>query len=263
MDRPIQGNREQSRAPEFRCIALPGIPEVCAGNDLAKLILVGVGAAGEVLIDGDVIVIAHKVVSKAEGRVVALDSVHPSPRARELASRVDKDPRLLELILQESREILRCRSDVIIVEHRLGFVMANAGIDRSNVAEGAALLLPENPDATCARIRGLLKRVAGADVAVVINDSHGRVWRNGTVGVALGVAGMPAVKDLRGRPDRNGRPLMVTEIALADEVAAAASLLMGQADEGRPVILARGIPYDRRDGSARELIRARELDLFR
>jgi coenzyme F420-0:L-glutamate ligase/coenzyme F420-1:gamma-L-glutamate ligase len=250
----------------LRLRALPGLPEVQAGDDLCTLIRAGLERCGEQLRCGDVLVLAQKIVSKAERRGVALASVEPSERARALAAETDKDPRLLELILQESNEVLRCRPGVIVVEHRLGFVMANAGIDQSNVeqhGDGVALLLPLDPDASCAALRAALLAATGADVAVLIIDSHGRAWRNGTVGVAIGAAGMPALLDLRGQPDRHGRTLRITEVGLADELAAAASLLMGQAAEGRPVVLARGVPGVPGEGRARDLVRASDMDMFR
>jgi coenzyme F420-0:L-glutamate ligase/coenzyme F420-1:gamma-L-glutamate ligase len=250
-----------------RFAALVGVPLVKPGNDIAAIILSALAASDEHLSDGDVIVIAQKIVSKAEGRIVRLDSVSPSAEAQSLAQRTGKDPRLVELILRESTEIVRYRKDVLIVAHRLGFVMANAGIDHSNVEQGAeddmALLLPKNPDATCAQLRKTIKTLTGADVAVIINDSHGRAFRNGTVGVAIGVSGLPALADLRGDADLYRRRLQSTDVAIADEIASAASLLMGQADEGRPIVVARGVPMKRRDGTAAELIRAKTLDLFR
>jgi coenzyme F420-0:L-glutamate ligase/coenzyme F420-1:gamma-L-glutamate ligase len=231
------------------------------------MVLTALGSSQQQLRDGDVLVIAQKIVSKCEGRLVRLDTVVPSSRALELASEVDKDPRLVELVLSESTEVVRKRRSVLIVAHRLGFVTANAGIDQSNVSHGeggeTALLLPENPDESCVRLRVKLKSLTGADVAVVINDSHGRAFRNGTVGVALGAAGLPALDDRRGQPDLYGRQLQSTEVAFADEIASAASLLMGQADEGRPVVIVRGVPKQARDGSAAELVRAKQMDLFR
>jgi coenzyme F420-0:L-glutamate ligase/coenzyme F420-1:gamma-L-glutamate ligase len=247
--------------------ALPGIARVKAGDDLATIVLNGVAAAGMALADGDVLVLAQKIVSKAEDRFVALDSVTPSPRALELAPQIDKDPRLVQLILDESSEVLRTRVGVIVVAHRLGYVLANAGIDASNVesldGRERVLLLPRDPDASCASLRAELKKRSGKDVAVVINDSLGRAWRNGTVGTALGAAGRPGLLDQRGQTDLNGRVLRVTEIGVADEVAAAASLLMGQAAEGRPIVLMRGFPHARREGNAAELIRPKALDMFR
>lgn len=259
-------------APEMRVFAVPGLPEVRAGDDLGDLIVLALQAMGESLCDGDVVVLAQKIVSKAEGRQVPLETVRPSERAYALAAQADKDPRIVELILQESREVLRCRPGVIVVEHHLGFVMAHAGIDQSNVqqaGEGVALLLPRDPDASCARLRSRLRGTTGAAVAVLIIDSHGRAWRRGTVGVAIGAAGLPALLDLRGQPDRHGRPLRVTEVGQADEIAAAASLLMGQAGEGRPVVVLRGVPraqgvaWGDSAGAARDLVRPREMDMFR
>ena len=270
--------------------AIPGLPEVRTGDDLTGLLCLALEQAGIALQSGDVLVLAQKIVSKAEGRLVRLSSVLPSARALELAAEADKDPRLVELILQESNEVLRCRRGVIVVEHRLGFVMANAGIDQSNVPQvvmaddgletagtaqgadiqagsdaddGVVLLLPVDPDASCRRLREGLLAATGVEVGVVISDSHGRAWRNGTVGVAIGVAGMSALIDMRGRPDREGRLLRVTEIGHADEVAAAASLLMGQANEGQPAVLVRGLTSVGREGRARDLVRDRSLDLFR
>ncbi|HZB93619.1 MAG TPA: coenzyme F420-0:L-glutamate ligase [Stellaceae bacterium] len=247
--------------------ALEGLPTIAAGADLAALIAAAASRSGIGLRSGDVLVVAQKIVSKAEGRRVSLAAVTPSPRARELAPVVDKDPRLVELILQESAEVLRARPGVIIVVHRLGFVLANAGIDASNVeseaGDEAVLLLPADPDRSAEALRRRLAVLTGAELGIVINDSFGRAWRLGTVGTAIGVAGLPALIDLRGTPDRTGRALRVTEIGAADELAAAASLLMGQAGEGRPVIHVRGFPYPPRQGKAGELLRPAALDLFR
>ena len=247
--------------------ALPGIPEIVRGAELAQLLAAAILRADKTLESGDVVVIAQKIVSKAEGRQVRLAEVTPSPRALELARTVDKDPRLVELMLGESREVLRAKPGVLIVEHRLGFVMASAGIDQSNVpcrdGEEVALLLPADPDESARRIQQGLRDACGIAVGVLIIDSFGRAWRNGVTGVAIGVAGVPALVDLRGRPDRDGRPLRVTQVAAADELAAAASLLMGQSDEGCPAVLARGFPYAARPSSAAELKRPRAEDLFR
>jgi coenzyme F420-0:L-glutamate ligase/coenzyme F420-1:gamma-L-glutamate ligase len=249
--------------------ALPGLPLVKPGDDLAALILAGLAAAGLTLASGDVLAIAQKVVSKSEGRLVRLEDITPSAHALELAEITQKDARFVEAVLSETKTVLRTAFNTLIVEHRLGFVCANAGVDRSNVGphgEGHAeylLLLPADPDASCRRLRARFQAEAGADVAVIINDSHGRAWRTGTVGVALGVAGFPALHDMRGHRDLFDYTLQVTQIGLADELAAAASLLMGQADEGRPVIHVRGVPYAFREGDAQELIRPKELDLFR
>lgn len=248
---------------ELVLTAVPAIPEIERGADVAAAIACAMLSAGMSFETGDVVVIAQKIVSKAEGRLVALASVEPSQRALELARGADKDPRLVELMLREAREVLRVRPGAIIVEHRLGFVMANAGIDQSNVREGTALLLPEDADASARRIRDDLERASGQRVGVIINDSFGRAWRNGVAGVAIGIAGVAALVDARGAPDREGKPLRVTTIAAADELAAAASLVMGQGDEGCPVVLARGFPYELREASVRELLRPRGEDLFR
>ncbi|HWI26225.1 MAG TPA: coenzyme F420-0:L-glutamate ligase [Stellaceae bacterium] len=255
-----------SRPASLTFTALGGLPTIGAGDDLATLIAEAARRCEIAWQDGDALVIAQKIVSKAEGRRVALAAVTPSPRARDLAQTVDKDPRLVELILRESQQVLRARPGVLIVVHRLGFVLANAGIDASNVetdGEEAVLLLPEDPDASAERLRQRLAAMTGAELGIVINDSFGRAWRLGTIGTAIGVAGLPALIDLRGRADRTGRALRVTEVGAADELAAAASLLMGQAAEGRPVVHLRGFPYARRPGQARELLRPAPLDLFR
>jgi coenzyme F420-0:L-glutamate ligase / coenzyme F420-1:gamma-L-glutamate ligase len=256
-----------ARAAEIRLIALPDIPLIREGDDLVSIVLKSTAARGERLRSGDILVISQKIISKAEGRVRQLGSVIPSLRAVELAQKTRMDPRLVEVILEETSAVLRHRNDIIIVEHKLGFVMANAGIDQSNV-EGAAdgqlvLLLPRDPDASCKQIRKEIHARTGTDVGVIVNDSQGRAWRNGTVGVALGVSGLPAVADLRGTLDLFGRELRRTIVGLADEIAAAASLLMGQAAEGQPIVLVRGIPHAPREGTSRELVRAREEDLFR
>jgi len=247
--------------------ALPGLPEIERGAHLGELLARALRDANLELERGDVLVIAQKIVSKAEGRRVALADVVPGARAKDLAGVVDKDPRLVELMLRESREVLRMRRGALIVEHRLGFVMANAGIDRSNVpsvhGEDTVLLLPEDPDASARGLRDELMHAFGVEVGVVINDSFGRAWRNGVAGVAIGVAGLPALVDMRATRDREGRPLQVTLVAAADEIAAAASLLMGQADESVPAVLARGFPYALRESTVQELIRPRAEDLFR
>ena len=276
MDRPrgAQGVTGGARTgARLEIIAPGGVPLVRPGDDLAAIVIDALAAVGESPRDGDVLVLAQKIVSKSEDRYVALDSVTPSARALALAEEVDKDPRLVELILAESTEVVRHRTGVLIVAHRLGTVMANAGIDASNVEplppgpDGAprprVLLLPKDPDASCARLHAALKDRTGADVAVIVNDSVGRAWRNGTVGMALGAAGLAALDTLNGRPDLFDRPLQATEVGLADEIAAAASLAMGQADEGRPLVLLRGLARAAADGSAAELVRPRARDLFR
>lgn len=249
---------------------LDNIPLVKSGDSLSQIILDSLSYTGVTLQDGDVLVIAQKIVSKAEGRLVNLNTVTPSPSALELAGKTEKDPRFVELVLRESRSVLRYRPGTLIVEHRLGFVCANAGIDHSNVTgedgdpEDWYLLLPENPDASARRLREeLLLKTGIRSLGVLIIDSHGRAWRLGTVGVAIGLAGLPALVDLRGKSDLFGYQLRVTQVAAADELAAAASLVMGQADEGRPVVHVRGFPFALREGELSELIRPEEMDLFR
>ena len=250
----------------LQLIAVPGIPLVRAGDDLAGFIAQGLSVADLTLRDDDILVVAQKIVSKAEGRLVDLTTIVPSARAEELARVVRKDPRLVEVVLSESRRVVRAVKDVLIVEHRLGFVMANAGVDQSNAADPhgppLALMLPKDPDASAAQMRDELHRRLGCRVGVVINDSFGRPWRIGTVGVAIGCAGLPAVLDLRGDPDLFGRSLQTSILGYADEIAAAASLLMGQADEARRVILVRGLKKDAPHQSAQALLRPAGEDLF-
>ncbi len=236
------------------------------GDDVAGLLLAALDRAGLALRDGDVVAIAQKIVSKAEGRLVALAGVEPGEEARRLAAQVGNDPRLMELILRESEEVSRLRPGVIIVRHHLGFTSANAGIDRSNVGPGdeeRVLLLPRDPDDSARRIREVMMAATGAAVGVVITDSHGRPFRLGTVGVAIGAAGIPALWDRRGESDRYGYRLQHTDVGVADEIAAAAGLLMGQAAEGQPAVLLRGLRLPDADGRAADLIRPRELDLYR
>jgi coenzyme F420-0:L-glutamate ligase/coenzyme F420-1:gamma-L-glutamate ligase len=238
--------------------ALPGLPMVQAGDDLGAILAEGLACAGLSPQPGDVLAVAQKIVSKAEGRSVPLASVAPSAAARALAEETGKDPRLVELILSESVRVVRSRPNLIIVEHRLGFVMANAGIDQSNVGQEAhALLLPVEPDASAARLAERL------GMAVVITDSFGRAWRRGTVGVAIGAAGLPALLDLRGQPDLLGRELRVSITGFADEIAAAAGLVMGQGAEGQPAVLLRGLAWSAPAAPASALVRAGAEDLFR
>jgi coenzyme F420-0:L-glutamate ligase / coenzyme F420-1:gamma-L-glutamate ligase len=244
--------------------ALPGLPMVRAGDDLPALILAGLDRAGQVLRDRDVVVIAQKIVSKAEGRTVDLADVVPSARAIALAAEVGKDPRIVEVVLSESVKVVRSRPNLMIMQHRLGFVMANAGVDQSNVAAAdghhRALLLPLDPDGSAASIRSVLGR--HADVGVIISDSFGRPWRRGTSGVAIGSAGIPSVIDLRGQPDLFGRTLEVSIVGFADEIAAAASLLQGQAAEAQPVVVVRGLTWHAPNVPVAEVIRPPEEDLF-
>src|ERR1700736_1637490 len=252
---------------ELRLIALPDFPQVASGDDLAALTAAALARGGLQLYADDVLVFAQKVISKAEGRRIDLATVVPSPRALEVAQTVQKDPRLVELVLRESRRIVRAAKDVLIVEHRLGLVMANAGIDQSNVADPTsgefALLLPEDPDASAARLRDRLRTLTGCEPGVVISDSFGRPWRVGTVGVAIGCAGFPATLDLRGQPDLFGRPLRVTVVGHADEIASAASVVMGQGRGALPVILVRGLALRLPPQPATALIRPQQQDLFR
>ncbi len=253
--------------PTLTLTAVPGIATVVPGDDLGALFGDALEAAGLRLEHGDVLAVSQKVVSKAEGRYVALDGVVPSAAALALATQVDKDPRLVTVILSESRAVLRHRPGLIITEHRLGFVMANAGVDQSNVEcddeAPRVLLLPENPDASSARLKRTLEQRFGVTLGVVIGDSAGRAWRNGLVAIALGAAGLPSLHDLRGRVDRNARPLKVTQVALADEIACAAALLMGEADEGLPLVLVRGLSWQAPPMPAAALVRAPARDLFR
>ena len=257
----------EGAAAELTLWAVPEFPEVRAGDDLAALLLERLDACAFELRDGDVVVLAQKIVSKAEGRRVNLGEVVPSARAHALAEQVAKDARLVELILSESQRVVRAARDVLIVEHRLGFVLANAGIDQSNVGTDRgeyALLLPRDPDASAERVCTSLAARTGRSVGVIVNDSFGRAWRIGTVGVAIGVAGWPATLDLRGRSDRYGRMLRVTVVGHADEIASAASLLMGQANEGRPIVVVRGLAAAAAAASAaRSLLRSSAEDLFR
>jgi coenzyme F420-0:L-glutamate ligase/coenzyme F420-1:gamma-L-glutamate ligase len=248
--------------------ALSDFPLVRPGDDLAGLILQSLDTNGISLEAGDVLILAQKIVSKSEGRLVDLAGIAPSERACKIATQCGKDPRFVEVVLRESREVLRVRPGLLVVEHRLGFVCANAGVDRSNVGlqEGKgewALLLPEDPDSSCRNLCRRLKQASGAEIGAIINDSHGRAWRNGVVGTAIGVAGLPALQDLRGRKDLFDYLLQITQAAAADELAAAASLLMGQADEALPVVHARGFPYPLRESSLAELVRPKEMDAFR
>jgi len=260
---------------------LRGIPLIRRDDNLADIIVNSLQENGIALENNDILVLAQKIVSKAEGRMVDLATVTPTPQAVELASQTEKDPRLIELILQESNEVLRTRIGTIIVEHKLGFVCANAGIDHSNVESSSqraersnsedeaakpeewVLLLPKDPDLSSRRMRGEIKSKTEKNVGVLIIDSHGRAWRNGTVGMAIGMSGIPGLQDLRGEPDLFGTELRITQVGVADELAASASLMMGQAAEGTPVVHVRGFPYPLRDGSLKELIRVKEQDLFR
>ena len=247
--------------------ALSDIPSVDPGDDITTIVVTALERTSIVLEPGDVIVITHKIVSKAEDRYVDLEEIIPSEYARCLADEVGKDPRLVEVILSESNEVVRKNKGILVTEHRLGFVVANAGVDSSNInhIEGLSrvLLLPTDPDCICSEIRNRIQTEAGVCVGIIINDSHGRAWRNGTVGLALGSSGLPALLDLRGCPDIFGADLKTTQVGLADEIAAAASLLMGQGNEMRPVVHVRGLPYPLSEGKASDLLRNKQEDLFR
>ena len=252
---------------EVTLTALSGIKLVERGDNLGAITVVALRDNRLVPKDGDVLVVAQKIVSKAEGRFVDIATVEPSERAIALAAEVDKDPRFVEVVLSESKRVVRHRPGLLIVEHHLGFVMANAGIDHSNVAaeDGAerVLLLPVDPDGSAKALRQHLLSAFGVGIGVIISDSFGRPWRKGTVGVALGADGLPAFVDLRGHPDLFGRELLVTETGCADEIAAAAGLLMGQADEAIPMVLVRGLTWSAPDVPAAVLVRPAEHDLFR
>ncbi|MGB2962977.1 MAG: coenzyme F420-0:L-glutamate ligase [Anaerolineales bacterium] len=260
--------RSGERSPLILTV-LEGIPLIHPGDDLAEILLRALDESQINLKDGDILVLAQKIVSKAEGRMVDLQTVSPSKLALDLADKTGKDPREVELVLRESTEVLRSRPGLIIVEHRRGFVCANAGIDHSNVGPGEdnnqdlVLLLPENPDQSAEEIRWKIEAEKNVSIGVLIIDSHGRAWRVGTVGISIGLSGLPGVVDLRGEPDLFDYRLRITQIGAVDELAAAASLLMGQADEGYPAVHVRGFPYPLRDGSFEELKRDKSRDLFR
>jgi coenzyme F420-0:L-glutamate ligase/coenzyme F420-1:gamma-L-glutamate ligase len=245
--------------------ALPGMPAVQRGDDLARLIVEALERAALRLQDGDALVVTSKIVSKAEGRLVDLRAVQPSDEALRFASVTGKDPRIVELVLRESAEVSRSAPNVLITRHRLGFVSANAGIDQSNVdgSDEHALLLPLDPDESARKLRERLRELTGVQVGIIISDSHGRPFRLGNVGVAVGVAGMPALVDLRGQPDMFGRILRISIQGYADMVASAAGLLSGEGREGLPVVLVRGLEFPAVDGRAADLYRPPSEDLYR
>ncbi len=257
------------KARELKLSALKGFPQIVEGDDLSALIWKSLHDNAKTLKDGDILVLAQKIVSKAEGRLVNLTTVSPSPNAKELAEYLGKRPELVELILQESNEVVRTRPGTIIVEHKSGFICANAGIDHSNVKgpwgndEDWVLLLPEDSNLSAERIRSGLEALSGKKLGIMIIDSYGRAWRNGIVGACIGLSGVPALVDMRGKKDMNNYQMRVTVIAAADELAAGASLLMGQTNEATPVVLVRGFPYELRESSAEELVRDRKFDMFR
>ena len=249
--------------PRLLVTGIHGLPEIHPGDDLARLITDAARAQGDAIRDGDVLAVAQKVVSKSEGRIVFLPNVVPSERALEMAKEAGKDPRQIEVVLSESAKIVRWAHGVLISETRHGFVCANAGVDRSNAgALDTVILLPLDPDASAARIRDAIGRIAGVDVSIVVTDTFGRAWREGHVNVAIGIAGLPALKRYMGQLDPEGYELRVTEIAVADEVAAAAELVMGKLDRC-PAAIVRGLITNEPSETARDYVRPAERDLFR
>lgn len=253
-------------AKRLEIFAPETFPLVEPGDALPQLILDTLQQEQIPLQQGDLLVLAQKIISKSEGCYVDLSDISPTDEALELARKCDKDPRLVQLILDESSEVLRCVPGVIIVRHRLGFVMANAGIDQSNIAGSdhgqRVLLLPENPDRSAEQLKKQLEKATGLDLAVIINDSFGRPWRLGTTGVCIGCAGIASLWDQRGDSDLFGQELRVTQVAVGDELATTASVLMGQANEARPLVLVRGLEFPREPAAAHHLLRPAGEDLF-
>lgn len=253
---------------KLELIPLKGLPEIKRNDDIGSLILKNARSHNLNIINNSIFIFTQKIISKSESRLVDLRVIKPTDKAIKLSEVTRKDPRLIQLILNESKEIMRVREGLIIVRHKLGFVCANAGIDHSNTVPGDeennfVLLLPIDPDRSAREIQQHIQTETGKVVGVMIIDSHGRAWRNGTVGTAIGIAGIPGVVDLRGRKDLHGYTLKSTFVAAADELAAAASLIMGQADESIPCVMARGFPYPLRESGIQELIRSEEKDLFK
>ena len=251
-----------SSSPQVHILPVTGIPEVKSGDDVALHIATALQESGLALESGDVLVVAHKIVSKAEGRVQLLSEVVPSPLACSWASRWEKDARLVEVVLRESRRLVRMENGILISETHQGQVCANAGVDNSNVQEESVVLLPEDPDASAGEIRERLEELLGVDVAVLISDSFGRPWRVGQINVAIGVSGMQAVTDYRGTLDSFRQRLQASIMASADELASAAELVMGKSD-GIPVALVRGFEFEAGEGRGDDLLRSPESDLFR
>ena len=255
------------RAGPVTLTPLKGVPVVREGDDVARLVGDAIEGAGIAPVDFDVVVVTQKIVSKAEGRRVRLADVEPSPRALELAASLDKDARMVEIVLRESNAVVAHGHGVLIAEHVSGHVMANAGVDRSNVRppdeDEEVLLLPRDPDASAAALHRALEARFGRRLAVVVSDSAGRPWRNGVAGIAVGAAGLPSLVDFRGAPDLFDVPLKVTFTGFADQVAAAANLVAGEAAEGVPAVHVRGLAWDAAPAPARALVRDRESDLFR
>jgi coenzyme F420-0:L-glutamate ligase/coenzyme F420-1:gamma-L-glutamate ligase len=255
--------------PTLQLIGLNDFPLVNPGDDIGELIISTCKNQDIELFNNDVFVITQKIVSKAENQIYNLNQIKPGIKAKAVSWVTKKDPRFIQLVLNESSRILRMRTNTLIVEHKNGFICANAGIDHSNVdsdSDGLSdkyLLLPKNPDMSASKIRETLEKFTKSRLGVLIIDSHGRAWRNGTIGMTIGLSGLPGLVDLRGKEDLFGFKLKITMVGAADELAAGASLLMGQAKEGVPVVIARGFPYDLRESKMQELIRNKKDDLFR
>jgi coenzyme F420-0:L-glutamate ligase / coenzyme F420-1:gamma-L-glutamate ligase len=248
--------------PSIQIIPVAQLPEIAPGDDLSRLIAEAVKGQGLRISEGDIFVLAQKIVSKAEGKIVRLDSIVPSRRAEQWAADYQKDARVIELVLSEASRIVRMERGVIVAETRHGFVCANAGVDVSNAPEGTAIVLPDDADRSARALQMQLKKDFGVHVAVIIADTFGRPWREGLVNVALGVAGMAPLVDYRGQRDASGKTLQATVIAKADEVAAAAGLVMGKTDRV-PVAILRGVVSVEESGSGRDLIRSAATDIFR
>jgi len=251
----------------LQLIAVKNIPCIVEGDNIALMIISSILNQGEKLLENDVVVIAQKIVSKAEGRIIDLNKIHVSDRAKELALEIHKDPRLVEIALNESREIIAKNEGVLVLEHKLGIILANAGVDQSNIGNNPdydnVLLLPENPDRSSEKIRLELSNYFNVNLGVVINDSCGRPWRLGTCGIAIGLSGINSLSVRTGEADLYGRELKATEICVADEIASSASLLMGQADEGIPAVIVRGLSHFNSHASAKDILRPKSKDLFR
>lgn len=248
---------------EIRVIGLDGVPDVQLGADLAAIVLDALAASGETLVDGDIVVVTHKIISKAEGRLVNLAGIEPSDFAARHAALYERDPRQTEVVLREARRIVRMDRGILIAETSHGFVCANAGVDASNVpGDDAVCLLPLDPDASAANLRERLRARTGVDAPVIVTDSFGRAWRNGIINVAIGVAGLAPLADYRGQDDDYGRTMQVSVLAIADELASAAELAGGKVDR-RPVVLIRGYPFTRAEGTGRDLVMDAARDLFR
>ena len=262
---PFRGKARYAKVNAIRIIAVENLPLITKGDDIAELIYNAAKKQNTPIQERDVIVITHVAVSKAEGNVVNLDEVSPSERAKEIAQKTGKEPALVEVILRETKEIVRIGPNSLITETRHGIVCANAGVDRSNVrGERNVALLPENPDASAQKIRQKMQSLTGCDVAVIISDTHGRPLRMGEINVAIGAAGIKPIRDRRGEKDLFGYVLRIKQTAVADELASAAELVIGQANEGIPAGIIRGYNYQTSEnGSATELIRPKEKDLFR